>query len=245
MSSAPASAAPSSAARCRVRETRCGWKSTRSRRPGKASRAAAIVAAISARMVGVVVDDRHPADLARPRSAGPCRRTAPSAAAASSRGDARRARAPRAPRRRSAGCARPGARAGPSKAGASRDRRAAPLAAQRSNAAVELGERAELAVMVELDVRDHRDLGREREDGAVGLVALDDEPALPRARVRCRAAAPARRSARPGRRRSRASAKAIIAAVVPFPCVPPTTIERRSATSSARNSARERPGTAG
>ena len=38
---------------------------------------------------------------------------------------------------------------------------------------------------------------------------------------------------------------AIIAATVPLPCVPATTIERRSATSSARNSARVRPVTPG
>src|SRR3954452_22410902 len=38
---------------------------------------------------------------------------------------------------------------------------------------------------------------------------------------------------------------AIIAAVVPFPCVPATTIERRSATSSASSAARGRPATAG
>src|SRR4051794_31676864 len=38
---------------------------------------------------------------------------------------------------------------------------------------------------------------------------------------------------------------AIIAAVVPFPCVPATTIDRRSATSSASRSARARPATAG
>ena len=57
-SSAAASAAPRSSARYRVRETRCGWKSARSRLPGNASRAAAIVGGDLGGMVGVVVDDR-------------------------------------------------------------------------------------------------------------------------------------------------------------------------------------------
>ena len=60
-------------------------------------------------------------------------------------------------------------------------------------------------MVVEVDVRDHRDLGPERLDRAVGLVALDDEPAFPHARVRRRAAAPRRRRARPGRARARAA----------------------------------------
>ena len=41
------------------------------------------------------------------------------------------------------------------------------------------------------------------------------------------------------------SANAIIAAVVPLPCVPATTIDRRSPTSSASRSAREVPATPG
>ena len=48
---------------------------------------------------------------------------------------------------------------------------------------LELAARAELTVVVEVDVRDDGDLGREAEHRAVGLVTLDDEPALPRARV--------------------------------------------------------------
>ena len=48
-----------------------------------------------------------------------------------------------------------------------------------------------------------------------------------------------------GSRPSSRSANAISAVVVDLPCVPPTTIERRSETSSARNSARLRPATVG
>ena len=38
-------------------------------------------------------------------------------------------------------------------------------------------------MVVELDVREHGDLGTQERDRAVGLVALDDEPALPHAGV--------------------------------------------------------------
>src|SRR5439155_10727726 len=47
----------------------------------------------------------------------------------------------------------------------------------------DLGARGELRVVVEIDVRDDRDPRMEDGDRPVGLVALDDEPALPRARV--------------------------------------------------------------
>ena len=43
--------------------------------------------------------------------------------------------------------------------------------------------RAERRVVVEVDVQEHRDLRPERRDGAVRLVALDDEPALTGPRV--------------------------------------------------------------
>ena len=46
-----------------------------------------------------------------------------------------------------------------------------------------LGARAERRVVVEVDVQEDRDLGPERGDRAVGLVALDDEPARAGARV--------------------------------------------------------------
>ena len=107
----------------------------------------------------------------------------------------------------------------------------------------DLRARAERRVMVEVDVQQHRDLGSERGDRAVGLVALDDEPALPRA-ARCRRAAaisPPIRNA--GSSPSRSRQKAIIAVVVVLPCAPATTIERRSDTSSASRSARGRPST--
>ncbi len=48
---------------------------------------------------------------------------------------------------------------------------------------LDLGARGELAVVVEIDVRDHRDLGAKCGDRPVGLVSLDDEPALTRPRV--------------------------------------------------------------
>src|SRR5262249_4135385 len=48
-----------------------------------------------------------------------------------------------------------------------------------------------------------------------------------------------------GSRPDSRSTNAIIAAVVPLPCEPATTIDRRGPTSSARNSARDRPATAG
>src|SRR5205814_2071653 len=41
---------------------------------------------------------------------------------------------------------------------------------------VHLGRRRKGRVMVEVDIRDDGDLGGERKDGAVGLVAFDDEP---------------------------------------------------------------------
>ena len=46
-----------------------------------------------------------------------------------------------------------------------------------------LGARRELRVMVELDVRDDRDLRTQQLDRPVGLVTLDDEPAFAGARV--------------------------------------------------------------
>ena len=73
--------------------------------------------------------------------------------------------------------------------------------------------------MVELDVRDDGDLRPQPLDGAVGLVALDDEPALPRAGV----AAELRDLAadEPGRVEAElGSANAIIPVVVVLPCAP-------------------------
>ena len=61
---------------------------------------------------------------------------------------------------------------------------------------LELGQRCELAVVVELDVRHDGDRRGQAEDGAVGLVALDDEP--PRARAGVRAELRNRRADQPG-----------------------------------------------
>ena len=67
-------------------------------------------------------------------------------------------------------------------------------------------------------------------------------PPRPRSRPSCGTGAPiSHAGSRPVSRRT----NAIIAAVVPLPCVPATTIERRRPTSSARNSRRARPGTSG
>ena len=100
-------------------------------------------------------------------------------------------------------------------------------AAQPLEAPLELGGRGERGVVVELDVRHDRDLRRQPEHRAVGLVALDDEPAArPSARCR-RAAGPRPRSRNEGSSPSAVEQKAIIAAVVVFPCAPATTIERR------------------
>ena len=72
-------------------------------------------------------------------------------------------------------------------------------------------------MMVELDVRDGRDVGLEREDRPVGLVPLDDERTRPRAGVAAQlrhdpAEDPGRIATRLARR-----AQAIIAAVVVLP----------------------------
>ena len=105
---------------------------------------------------------------------------------------------------------------------------------------LDLGLRAELAVVVEVDVRHDGDLRTQVLDRPVGLVALDDEPTRP-ARAfppSCGISAPIRKD---GSRPRRSRTNAIIAAVVVFPCAPETTIASWSETSSARNSARLRP----
>ena len=154
-------------------------------------------------MMGVVVDDRHAAglgDLEPPARAREPRERRPRPrprldARELERGERRCPRSPvvLAGQRR----ARPRTAA---RRGRRRSARAAPAVELASSSASE----RELGVVVELDVRDHGDHGREAEHRPVGLVALDDEPALPRTRRCCRAAAPVRRSATPGRARSRA-----------------------------------------
>jgi len=62
---------------------------------------------------------------------------------------------------------------------------------------LELSGRRELRVMVELDVRHHRDLGGQREHRAVRLVALDDE--VPAAEAGVRAELRHRRADQPRR----------------------------------------------
>ena len=96
--------------------------------------------------------------------------------------------------------------------------------------------------MVEVDVGEHGDLGRQGCDGPVRLVSFDDEPAAPALAFApsCGTSAPMSHA---GSSPRRSRQKAIIAAVVVFPCTPATTIARCSDTSSARKSARERPDT--
>ena len=48
---------------------------------------------------------------------------------------------------------------------------------------LDLGARGEFRVVVEIDVRDHRDLGAKGGDRAVRFVSFDDEPAAARSRV--------------------------------------------------------------
>ena len=100
--------------------------------------------------------------------------------------------------------------------------------------------------MVELDVRHDRDLGRELEERAVGLVGLGDEPGAlrPRPRWRRRLAAP--RSApirKPGSSPHSRRQWPTIAAVVVLPCVPVTAISLRSAQTSPSSAPRWMTGT--
>ena len=57
------------------------------------------------------------------------------------------------------------------------------LGEPRLEQVLDLGERGERRVVVEVDVEEHGDLRAQRCDGAVGLVALDDQPSLSRSRV--------------------------------------------------------------
>ena len=93
-------------------------------------------------------------------------------------------------------------------------------------------------MVVELDVRDHGDL-RAQAARASGPTRPPRRRASRRPRARCRrAAAPRRRSRNDGSSPSRSRQNAIIAAVVVLPCAPATTIDGRSATSSASSSPR-------
>ena len=102
---------------------------------------------------------------------------------------------------------------------------------------LDLRPRTERRMVVEIEVRDHGDLGRERRDRTVRLVALDDEPPGARSSVAAelrdlaadrirRVAAEALEHERDHRRRRRLAVRAR------------TTIEGASPASSARNSAR-------
>ncbi len=67
--------------------------------------------------------------------------------------------------------------------GAPHDRRFDTLGDPAAKALLELGQRGERRVVVELDVRDDGDLGLEREGRPIGLIPFDDEPSLARACV--------------------------------------------------------------
>ena len=114
-----------------------------------------------------------------------------------------------------------------------------PPAARRASREelLDLGQRRERRVVVELDVRDDRDLGRVAR-AASGRTRHPRRRASPSPARRCRrAAARRRRSGTPGRGRA-VETNAIIDAVVVLPCAPATTIAGRSATSSASSSPR-------
>ena len=137
------------------------------------------------RVVRVVVVHAHPAGLAdelepapdplepRKRRSGLVARRRPPA------------RAPPAPSPRSAGCARRARRArSPPARAPTRARPPAPRAATRSNSASTSAREPNSAWWSRSTFVHHRDLRPQRRNRAVGLVPLDDEPALPRAGVR-------------------------------------------------------------
>ena len=113
-------------------------------------------------------------------------------------------------------------------------------AATQRNLALSSAGRRVLRVMVQLEVRDDCDLRRQREHCAVRLVGLDNEIARAKARVRPELR-DRRQISHAGSRPGSCRTNAIIAAVVPLPCVPATTIDGRAETSSRRNSARRMP----
>ena len=240
-----ASASASSRARCSVREYRCGWKRTSTRPvPGERARGRERRRDLR-RVVGVVVDRRRtPPASPRARAGGRRRGTRRARAQRLLARDARELE-----RRERAGGVQAVVLTGNGELELERARarrrgrpaRRGPLGEPAVEELFDLRPRAERRVVVEVDVRDDRDLGPEREHRAVRLVPLDDEPAAPR-RVRClRAAGPRRRSGTTGRARAGRGTNAIIAAVVVLPCAPETTIERRERASSARSSARVLP----
>ena len=182
---------PSSCEECNVREYRCGWKRTTTRAytggdvgvPRHNSRAAAIAASTLRAIVCVVVHDEDAADLADPLEPATdalelgqdALRLLPLHARELERGD-RSGRIPAVvlPRHREVDLHR-------------RERVAAHDLRHLGEPALEhrlhLGPRAELGVVVEIDVEDDGDLRPERLDRPVGFVTFDHEPAGPRARV--------------------------------------------------------------
>ena len=97
-------------------------------------------------------------------------------------------------------------------------------------------------MVVELHVREHRDLDLEAEHRAVGLVRLDHQP-LPSLQWSSPARRPpSRPPASPGPSPAARSACTIIDEVVVLPWVPATAIVRRSALSSPSSAARGRSG---
>src|SRR6266508_1938581 len=95
--------------------------------------------------------------------------------------------------------------------------------------------------MVEVDVRDNGNARTQRLDGAIGLVSLDDEPAVADSRVAAQLRDVAADQPR-GIASEAIRQNAIIPLVVVFPWAPATTTDSRSDTSSARSSARVLPG---
>ena len=194
------------------------------------------------RVVGVVVDDRHASGLgdleAPPRPGEPAER-----GRRLRRDRRRRARARRGLRPRCGGCGRRAAPAAPRTA-ARRERRAAPTPATRSNAASSsASERNSLWWSSSTFVTTAICAGSPK------TVRSDSSPSTTSHPSPAPAFDPSWGTGAPishaGSSPLSRSANAIIAAVVPLPCVPATTIDGRRATSSARSSARRSPATCG
>ncbi len=212
----------------------------RPRRSARAARSAAVPPGSCAIAATARPGRRRPAPR---RSSAPAALTALCAPGTVSRPRAR-ARRTASRSRRAAGRAR--RRGSPAGARAPRELRPVPddrrgLGARQEGAegVVEVEPRAVGGVVVELGVGEHRDLGRELQQRAVGLVGLDDDPlAAPPAGVVAGRCAARRRRRRLGSSPQPRSTCTIIAVVVVLPCVPVTAMQRLSAAIWASRSAR-------
>ena len=99
----------------------------------------------------------------------------------------------------------------------------------------------EVVEVLGVDIGDDRDVGRQLEEGAVGLVRLDHHP-VARAEPRVGAVGVDDAAIDDGRDRNRSSSVATIEVVVVLPCVPAIATQRLSRISSASISARRTTG---